>query len=154
MPDQELCTNCLEPLCDTTKQFDRTWREGSLNRCQVCFVYPKALHHHRGGSPANALCTRAPVVEVKGCFECPAVGLGMECRLDVQLRDISYYLFNGVHKRGGELRSDWCRLLANKAGLTLRAALPADESPVLGPYPAPGLDEAVEMHGKTMEDEG
>ena len=142
MPDPKLCKNCLELLCS---------HPGPLHWHGSCALVPEAGPHHIDGSSCNDLCTRAPVVLVKGCYECPSKGTGRECRLDAQLRDITNYWYK--YKRGGALRPDWCPLLANKAGVTLRAALPAKEAPVLGPYPAPGLDQAVEIHRKTMERE-
>ena len=123
MPDPKRCENCLEPLCtfDEPGHADSSPHHGAKS-----FFTGEIITTH-----ANERCTRPPVVEVKGCRWCLKRWVDTSvfpdqhwCRLDNygdgQLKRLWSPMLDGP-------LPSWCPLLANKAGLTLRAVLPAEE---------------------------
>lgn len=114
------CSNCGDALCGPSGP-------SIAIHCTKHKVSNVPHHADREGALANEHCTRAKKVVVKGCFDCPAVGRAMECRLDDQFRDITPYWHNGAYEEGGELRPGWCRLLTKPAGVLLVAKVPAKE---------------------------
>lgn len=75
-------------------------------------------------SPANAECTRSPVLRVEGCIVCVVRGGNTPssvCRVDSQKRVIWEWLDESVRQQK-PLHPPWCRLLENE-GITLKAAV-------------------------------
>ena len=132
MLDQELCKNCLEPLCQAPHKRapGRKWRG--------CLRHQFALAHHIDGTPANEVCTRRKVVMVKGCYGCFFADqvCGADSSNDYTLSgrgsNILFWWYGGILKiTDREPRPKWCPLTNDKdqpdAGITLIAEIPAKE---------------------------
>ena len=130
MPDQELCKNCLEPLCPRTTagwENDKRLPRG-IDDCP--YNHSGGEHHNDFyGTPANDLCTRAKVVMVKGCSRCPMRTGGYCDGGQDNVRALRYSLYRQSNRRPG-----WCPFLDQKtgqsnAGIRLIAKLQAKEEP-------------------------
>lgn len=121
MGERERCKNCLEVLC----AYDLS--------CLGAHMDAVDEHHADTGSPANDLCTRAPVVEVTGAVRCPlwASDDGLNCQhpnrpvFTLKITEYSARCFKMLHESESWF-PDWCPFLTQKTGRP-NAVLPAEE---------------------------